>query len=306
MARLIQTDGTNVGVEYDLAEHTSLGRSEANTIMMDEKKASRNHTVIRRLEERYILVDLGSKNGTYVNGARYQARSLRDEDVIRVGKTIFKFYRTEDDPVVRGTEISVGVVEDEHIDVSELGGFDVGRLLLDSDGMRLESSAVAEVKLGPALRTARAFAALDDEQRLCHAIVETTSSLFEHVDRCVVFLVDDELQDIFPRAHVSHVEEPEDIVIPFSVLDAVRAEKRAYVTPDARKDLAYDEDTIGGLLATISFVAAPLATADGNFGVIYADTVTRGFYFTEEDLHLMVLVGALGGEMIGHFRKSAS
>jgi len=304
MARMVQTDGTNVGVEYDVGEHTSMGRSTANTIVMDdEKKASRHHVVIRRVEGRYILVDLGSKNGTYVNGARYQARSLRDEDVIRVGKTIFKFYRTEDDPVVRGQEIGVGVVEDEHIDVSELASFDVGRLLQDSDGTRLESSAVAEIKIGPALRAARAFAATKDEQALCHAMVGAASSVFEHVDRCVAFLMDDELQDVFPRAYVSHVEEPEDIVVPSSVLDAVRSGKRACVTADARKDLAYDEDTIGGLLATISFVAAPLATNDGNYGVIYADTVTRGFYFTEEDLHLMVLIGALGGEMLAHLRK---
>lgn len=306
MARMVQTDGTNVGVEYDVGDHASLGRSAANTIVMDEKKASRHHAVIRRLEGRYILVDLGSKNGTYVNGARYQARSLRDEDVIRVGTTIFKFYRTEDDPVVRGEEIGLGVVEDEHIDVSEMDGFDVGRLLLDADGTRLESSAVAEIRIGPALRAARTFAASQDEQALCHAIVGAASSLFEHVDRCVAFLVDDELQDIFPRAHVSYVDEPEDIVVPFSVLDAVRAEKRACVTADARKDLAYDEDTIGGLLATISFVAAPLATEESSFGVIYADTVTRGFYFTEEDLHLMVLIGALGGEMLAHLRKSVS
>jgi len=303
MARLVQTDGANVGVEYDVREHTSLGRSTANTIAMDEKKASRHHAVIRRVDGRYVLVDLGSKNGTYVNGGRYQARSLRDEDVVRVGKTIFKFHRTEDDPVIRGQEIGVGVVADEHIDVSELAGFDVGRLLQDTDGMRLESSAAAEVKIGPALRAARTFAVSQDEQALCHAIVGAASSLFEHVDRCVAFLVDDELQDIFPRAHVSHVDEPEDIVVPFSVLDAVRSGKRACVTPDARKDLAYDEDTIEGLLVTISFVAAPLATEDGTYGVIYADTVTRGFYFTEEDLHLMVLMGALGGEMLAHLRK---
>ena len=139
-----------------------------------------------------------------------------------------------------------------------------------------------------------------------HALVKSASSLFEHVDRCVVFLSDEELQDLFPHAALSNVEEPEDIMMPSSLLEAVRSQKRAYVSADVRKDLAYDEDTVDGLLTTISFVAAPLATSETTFGVIYADTVTRGFYFTEEDLHLMVLIGTLGGELLGRMRKSAS
>ena len=62
---------SSTGQCVPLRGHVSLGRSRANTIPINCDKASRRHAIIRQDEEgRCHLIDLGSSNGTYVNGAR--------------------------------------------------------------------------------------------------------------------------------------------------------------------------------------------------------------------------------------------
>jgi hypothetical protein len=60
-----------------------------------EQGVSRRHAVIRRGEDTLILVDLGSTNGTYLNGQRLipdQPRVLRDGDEIRAGRLVFHVF----------------------------------------------------------------------------------------------------------------------------------------------------------------------------------------------------------------------
>ena len=51
MARLIQTDGEQIGVEYALKESTSMGRGSDNDIVLEEKKASRHQAVVMLRQE---------------------------------------------------------------------------------------------------------------------------------------------------------------------------------------------------------------------------------------------------------------
>lgn len=64
---------------------TTIGRWEGNDIVLGDQEASRRHAQIRRDAGRYVLVDLGSKNGTFVNGVRIAgATPLRDGDEISI------------------------------------------------------------------------------------------------------------------------------------------------------------------------------------------------------------------------------
>lgn len=60
-----------------------------------ERGVSRRHAVIRRGEDTLTLIDLGSTNGTHLNGQRlipHQPRVLRDGDEIRLGKLVFHVF----------------------------------------------------------------------------------------------------------------------------------------------------------------------------------------------------------------------
>jgi len=64
---------------------TSLGRWEDSDVVLDHREVSRRHAIIRHERGRYVLVDLGSKNGTSLNGSRVDgAAPLRDGDEILV------------------------------------------------------------------------------------------------------------------------------------------------------------------------------------------------------------------------------
>ena len=70
-----------------------LGRSSGCNVVVDDPNVSRRHAEIRRVGEGYSLVDLGSTNGTEVNGQRVGETSLMNGDVIGVGTTRLTFER---------------------------------------------------------------------------------------------------------------------------------------------------------------------------------------------------------------------
>ena len=70
-----------------------IGRSSECDIVLGDPNVSRRHAEIRRLGRGYSLVDLGSTNGTEVNGQRVTETSLMNGDVIGVGTTQITFER---------------------------------------------------------------------------------------------------------------------------------------------------------------------------------------------------------------------
>ncbi|WP_437594302.1 sigma 54-interacting transcriptional regulator [Sorangium sp. So ce1000] len=88
-ASLIVRAGDGAARVIDLADgdSVSLGRAPESTVCVDDARVSRNHARIARRGRAVALVDLGSRNGTSVNGAivRGAERALAGGDVIRVG-----------------------------------------------------------------------------------------------------------------------------------------------------------------------------------------------------------------------------
>jgi pSer/pThr/pTyr-binding forkhead associated (FHA) protein/tetratricopeptide (TPR) repeat protein len=78
--------------EFDQDE-VSLGRGNGCDIVLNDKKASRKHVVIRRtglgVDTVFTIRDLESANGTYVNGARITEHTLTGDDSVRIGDTEF-------------------------------------------------------------------------------------------------------------------------------------------------------------------------------------------------------------------------
>src|SRR5262249_12124230 len=79
--------------EVAIGALTSIGRAPGNTIVLDEPHVSRHHTVIRVNEGgTYLISDLGSSNGTYLNARRVLLpERLRHRDVIKIGAVTLTF-----------------------------------------------------------------------------------------------------------------------------------------------------------------------------------------------------------------------
>lgn len=82
------------GVEFALDRELKLGRGPQNDIILPDRFASSNHARLYNRDGQYWLEDLGSKNGTYLNGKPLAGTTvLANGDQIRVGEIIFKFVR---------------------------------------------------------------------------------------------------------------------------------------------------------------------------------------------------------------------
>lgn len=87
MAKLIIRDGKGGELVHEIKDDvTTFGRSSANIIPMKDEKASRQHFRIEKAGDSYRLIDLGSRNGTEVNGVRVSSQTLKPGDVIVVGE----------------------------------------------------------------------------------------------------------------------------------------------------------------------------------------------------------------------------
>jgi len=91
-ACLVVIYGSELGKKYNLnAASLVIGRSSKCDIQIDQESISRNHTKIVNTGKSILIRDLGSTNGTYVNDEPIDEYVMRDGDLIKIGRTIFKF-----------------------------------------------------------------------------------------------------------------------------------------------------------------------------------------------------------------------
>jgi hypothetical protein len=85
---LVLPDGRRVRLGEDA---TVLGRNSDCTVALADPRASRRHAEIRASADGFLIVDLGSMNGTKVNGVPVREQLLHDGDQIAVGATVMRF-----------------------------------------------------------------------------------------------------------------------------------------------------------------------------------------------------------------------
>ncbi|MDM0103330.1 FHA domain-containing protein [Variovorax sp. J22R24] len=86
MPQLIITTATRERRQVALKPHdNTLGRGAYNDIVIESPQASRQHAVITVEAAFTTIRDLGSRNGTFVNGDRIESQALADGDIVRIG-----------------------------------------------------------------------------------------------------------------------------------------------------------------------------------------------------------------------------
>jgi pSer/pThr/pTyr-binding forkhead associated (FHA) protein len=96
--QFVMRSGPTVGALYPLeADSISIGRDASNTIQINDAEISRRHARLQFQGGKYVLEDVGSTNGTHVNGQRIaSAHVLRPGDVVSFGEGIVLIFEASD------------------------------------------------------------------------------------------------------------------------------------------------------------------------------------------------------------------
>ena len=114
-------DGADRGRKYEsLSTPITIGREEGNAVQLNDERISRFHIKIQEDQDKLVLTDLESTNGTRVNGEQVQLRILRYGDVISLGRSVLR-YGTREQIANRLRELrEEGEVPSEDLDASAL------------------------------------------------------------------------------------------------------------------------------------------------------------------------------------------
>src|SRR5262245_29276991 len=95
MPRLVITKGPTAGRDYRVGTECVIGRAADVDFSIDDGGISRRHCRVRSEGAGYVIEDLGSRNGTMVNGAVVQSAPLSDGAIIRIGTVEMIFRQVE-------------------------------------------------------------------------------------------------------------------------------------------------------------------------------------------------------------------
>ncbi len=301
---LFVIQGRDQGVKFELEDGTlGLGRDAANFIQLHDTEVSRRHAEIRREGPTVGVTDLGSSNGTYVNGKRVQHQELVSGDRVQIGSTLMLF---------TGAGEAASDLSDK-VDIVSLQQGNEGSRILRSmtqkEGSQLfnpDSAQAASPWLERArsnlqvmYRTTLAVSHTLDIDQLLNRIMQL---IFEWVeaDRGCVMLVDPQTKALTPKVRRNRqgVNPDEKLTISKTILDYVRQHNEGVLSSDARDDNRWNPAASILQLGVREAICVPMQGRYDVVGIIYIDTslspqrlLKGGNKFTEDHLKLMIAIG---------------
>lgn len=311
MPKLVYHRGLPDESIYDVAIGSfTIGRGPECDIHIRDKSLSRRHAQVEVTRGHAQLVDLNSKNGTFVNGVRVERHLLSGGDFIKLGEIDLRFLDGDPPSVPGGDPTPVGVPQ---------GGFDgagsapqplaegygaprlvVSVTRLSMDDLLAAGTAGGALKVRPAdgerrardklqvlLAISQLLSSPTDPDALLHKILDLVFQTLD-VDRGAMLLVDPASGELTPRA-VKSLRHGGDGGPIFSqrIVNYVREKSVAALFGDAVFDprLASSESIV--FQSIRASMCAPLKPKNEVIGVLYVDNLSVPNRFSEEDLEFL-------------------
>jgi serine phosphatase RsbU (regulator of sigma subunit)/pSer/pThr/pTyr-binding forkhead associated (FHA) protein len=314
MAYLLLTNDPEVGKRYSLeADEVTIGRHpDCEISVMDSGRVSRRHAKIIRDGTVYFLQDLGSRNGTFLNGKRVddQLHALNDGDHLRVCDLEFVFQaelgstdgtRTtsqaagREDPTAEGSSMGAVLVDDEVSDDSSstiLSKLDIKR---SSEG-GFQMTASVKSRLDALMEITRNLGRALNLDQVLPQVLNSLFQIFLQADRGFIVLQTED-GSLVPRWTTARKAiHDETIRISRSIVKTVMESKEAILSHDVMKDNRIDMTQSIADLRIRSMMCAPLVDSEGNaLGVIQVDTLDQRKRFQQEDLEVLASVAVQAG-----------
>ncbi|MBO0800718.1 MAG: SpoIIE family protein phosphatase, partial [Blastocatellia bacterium] len=301
---------------------TTIGRSARNDLCVEDPFASRLHAEVRRRGDSFWINDLGSANGTTINGTRLTntPAQLHDRDIVHIGETEIEYSERADTAPARGrTSIlysDAGLAPAPEATISASSRDSAANLLSS-----LDASQRTQVKAGaaPAVQDDTLAVIIDVSVNLLSplSLDETLKQVLEYVfkavpaDRGYVMLletpadnpqVEPELVCKAMKMRSGTGENESDVQLSRSITDQVIKHGISVLTSDALHDPRFQEHSSVVLSGLRSVMAVPLAVESRIAGMIYVDNPLHANRFTKRDLQLLTYIAGVAAIRIENMR----
>ncbi len=308
MATLVVLQGPDKGRQFRTLNETAILGRESDQAPLTDRTVSRHHAEMYPDNGSWTLRDLGSANGTYVNGVRLSKPvRLKHGDQIKLGSTLIVYAGDQSMEKLSGPTIPRDMID------------------LDASGANLDSAILASVTsedsvviAGPELaEAARAWKVMSELTAALGAIIDP-DQLLERVmdlileelpvDRGFILLYDKKGEELVPqvvRYRRGVRAKKQKITTSRRIIQHVVDNRAAVLCTNAMTDsrFAHDEgaDSIHNF-GLHSVICAPVMVRDLLLGVIHIDSAVASHTYTQEQLRLMSAIGQMTGMAIQNAR----
>lgn len=302
--------GPDKGREFSVSggETVLIGRASGQ-VPVSDFTVSRRHAQIRRGQGEWLLDDLNSANGTYLNGKRVERPvRLKHGDQIRMGGTVLSWGgRDEPGRDGRGTSVSatsdlIDLDEDDRHGEAAI----IGTVASADDSMILASPAAAEaVRAWRVLSSLlEAVGAVLSPQELLDRVMDI---LFEEVPaEHGLILMQTPGKDTYEPAVVRYREaDQKRIRTSRRIVDHVIKRREGVLCSNAMSDERFGGTQRDGSIARLglqSVICAPILSRDEVLGVIHLDCAISTHIYSEEQLRLVTVIGRMAALAVENAR----
>jgi len=301
--------GPDKGRTYHTPSEPALIGRSSDQIALTDHSASRRHAEIRPSNGSWLLTDLNSSNGTYLNGQRVIAPvPLKHGDQIKVGSTLMVFGGQDQVQGFSGPQM-----------IRDLVDFDIGGASGNSSILTAVDASEESVILQPP-ETADAVAAWNVVYKIAETIGSIQSSeaflervadlVFDHmiVDRLVLLMCNPGSDELVPqviRHRTRDRGKRPKIVTSQTIVNHVLKTKDGVLCANAMTDDRFTADSKMDSIHRLglrSIICVPIIARDQVHGVFHLDCSMSHHTYTQEQLRLAVAIGRLAGMAMENLR----
>jgi adenylate cyclase len=302
--------------DFELSlDHTYVvGRAVTSDIPIFDPTISRRHAELRPSKAGVAVKDLGSSNGTFLNGSRITEGTIAPNDSVTFGKVVFQLKGLDPTPLRANPTSGAAMPQPGGTIVKQIsvsGG--VPAVIVDAPPPPTNAAA-GQLKLGAADRVERQARKLSllldvaqklsgelDLDRLLGRVVSTTFEVM-NVDRVSVLLAADK-GELIPRVSKSRLGDSTSQHVPRSIARKAVEERVAILTDNAAADDRFKGGQSILLQSVRSAMCIPLmASSEQVLGILYVDNLTATNSFVDEDLQFLIAFGGLAAMAIRNSR----
>lgn len=291
MPTLTIRSGLLKGQQFPLNKPAIIGRGATADLSLADPGVSRRHASLTRTEGGWFVEDLGSANGTRLNGRRLStAERLKSGDVLNIGTVVVAF---EDDAAAPMPEVQF-----------RDSGAPAVLISLPGDAAGADAGMDEAVRLRFLADFAKIGTLVFDEPALVSFIADELLALVARADRSLVFTRDRE--DLTPRATRTRSGRTSEVIASRSLLRDVMEKREAILAIDALTDERYSESESMVAAGIRAAICAPMMFQGEIYGVVQVDSASAGVPFKEADVALVLSLASQLGMALGYARLHAT